>query len=131
MAIKFLSPEYKDALEKLLREDFSKPSSLTTTFCQIIQGCPDGKDRWVLYGVDKGIMSAFDIGEGDAPEATYRVAGPYQVYVDLIHGKTNGKTCLITGKLKLEGNMTRALGLLGAYTRIENNQRSIDTDFDL
>ena len=131
MAIKFLSPEYEEKLRELLKEDFSKPSSLTTTFCQIILGCPDGKDRWVLYGVEKGIMSDFKIGEGEPPEANYRVRGPYQVYVDLIQGKYDGKTSLITGKLKLEGNMTRALGLLGAYTRIEKNQKSIDTDFAL
>ena len=131
MAIKFLSKEYEETLGNLLKEDFSKPSNLTTTFCQRILGCPDGKDRWVLYGVDQGIMAKFEIGEGEAPEAAYRVSGPYQVYVDLIHGKLDGKSCLITRKLKLEGNMTRAISLLGAYTRIEKNQKSIETDFDL
>lgn len=130
MAIQFLSKEYEEKLGELLKEDFSKPSSLTTTFCQIVQGCPDGKERWVLYGVDKGILNHFEIGEGTPPEASYRVRGPYSVYVDLIKGKYDGKTSLITGKLKLEGNMTRALGLLGAYTRIEKNQRSIDTIFE-
>ena len=129
MAIQFLSKEYEAKMTELLKADFSKPSNLSCDFCQIIKGCPDGKDRWVLYGVNKGIMSAFSIGEGEAPAAQYRVRGPYKVYVDLLEGRLDGKASLITKKLALEGSMTKALGLLGAYTRIEKIQKSIETSF--
>lgn len=49
--------------------------------------------------------------------------------MNLIKGKLDGKTSLITKKLQLEGSMAKALGLIGAYTRIEKIQRSIETDF--
>lgn len=129
MAIQFLSKEYEAKMSELLKAEFSKPSNLTCTFCQIVVGCPDGKDRWVLYGVDNGVMSAFSIGEGEAPAASYRVKGPYQIYVDLIEGRLNGKVSIVTKKLVLEGSMVKALGLLGTYTRIEKIQRSIPTTF--
>jgi len=129
MAIQFLSKEYEAKMTELLKAEFSKPSNLSCAFCQIIKGCPDGQDRWVLYGVDKGIMTNFSIGEGEAPAAQYRVRGPYKVYVDLIEGRLDGKTSLITKKLALEGSMAKALGMLGAYTRIEKIQRSIETSF--
>lgn len=129
MAIQFLSKEYEAKMSELLAAEFNKPSNLSCSFCQIIKGCPDGQDKWMLYGVGKGIMTNFSLGEGDAPEAQYRVKGPYKVYVDLIQGRLDGKTSLITKKLQLEGSMAKALGLLGAYTRIEKVQKSIDTSF--
>ena len=131
MAIKFLSKEYEKELHDRLAEEFNKPSKLTCSFCQMIVNCPDGIDRWMLYSVDGGIMTGFSLGDGEAPAAQYRVRGPYEVYVNLIKGKLDGKTSLITKKLQLEGSMAKALGLIGAYTRIEKIQRSIETDFAL
>lgn len=128
MATKFLSKEYETVLREKLMEEFSKPSNLTCTFCQIIHGCPDGKDRYMIYGVDKGVANLFEIGEGEPPAADYRVHGPYQVYADLVKGKQDGKVALVTKKLQLEGSMIKALGLIGAYIRIEKTQRAVDTE---
>lgn len=131
MATKFLSAEWESKMKELLTAEFSTPSGLTTTFTQVVDDCPDGETHFMYYEVIKGILADFyvGVGEDEIPDSKFIARGPHRIFVDLIEGRLDGKAALVTGKLALEGNMAKALGLLGAYGKIEKSQRSIETEF--
>ena len=68
MAVKFLSKEWEEAMQKGLAEEFSTRGMVTTTFVQILTNGPDGKDYWTLTELKKGKYVRYEVGEGQPPE---------------------------------------------------------------
>ncbi len=58
------------------------------------------------------------MGEGDPPQSDFRVTGPYDIFAGLTQGKIKSQRALMSGKLRLKGNMVKALKLASLADRI-------------
>lgn len=71
----------------------------------------------------------YEMGTGEWPEAPFAAFAEYGTFKRVIEGELDGKEGLLTGEFTLEGNMAKAMALLGTYNRLEEVQRSIQTNF--
>ena len=118
--MKFVSEEWFAEHEKLLKAEFSKQNNNSAEVVEVYQNWDEGKSAWVYYKIVNGFIEETRRGEGenDLPKAMFRVFGPYGNYVSVIKGELDPKKGLMTGKFKLEGNMMKAMGMLGIYAKI-------------
>jgi putative sterol carrier protein len=73
--------------------------------------------QWDITGDDGGkwhvILQEDDvkIGEGEAENPSITLTLESQNFMDLVSGKLNGQMAFLTGKLKIQGDMTLAMKL--------------------
>lgn len=128
MAIQFMSKEWETAMQKGLEEEFNTRGMVTTVFVQIITDCPDGIDKWTLFELKKGKYVRYEIGTGEPPEYELAAAGTYEVHKGCVMGTIDGSQCITTGMMKLQGDMVKAMSLLGTYSRLEEVEQSIHAE---
>lgn len=63
-------------------------------------------------------------------EATFRVAAPYGVWVDMLRGTLGANKALMTRKLKVKGNFMKLLKYSDAVLRWVEILRTIPTEFE-
>lgn len=129
MAVKFVSEEWFELMRKGLGERFSKPGKVTTSFCHKVLECPDGTIRWTLIEFENSLIKNYEMGEGEPPKAAFTAYAAYDTFRRVIVGELDGQQALISGQFKLDGNMIKAMKLIGTYNIIESVMRSIDTEF--
>ncbi len=128
--MKFISKEWMDAHEKLLNEEFNKKGRVNVQLVEIYEDCPDGTTRWIYYHLKDGVVEEFKSGEGtELPEATFRSYGKYESYVKIQTGEISPKASLMDGTFTLEGNMMKALAMLGVYNRIQKCKTIPGTEY--
>lgn len=122
--MKFLSDEWMKKYEDLLRKEFSKDGKVNAKLVEIYRNCPDGKTRWISYGLKDGRFEDMRNDVGDkVPEATFILSGKYEDYVKVEKGEINQKTALMNGTFALIGNMIKAVSMIGIYDRVTKCKR--------
>jgi putative sterol carrier protein len=58
------------------------------------------------------------IHEGTAPEAEFRISGEYETFARISRAEMGSRSALMSGKLKLQGNMVKALSLASVVDRM-------------
>lgn len=130
MAMEYLSKDWMVECEKAVKEAFDKKSRVKTHLVEVYEDCPDGIVRWVELKIEGGFLTDFKNGEGeDFPEATFRLYGSREKYVDVLQGRLDPQTALVTGVFTLEGNFLKALSLIGVYKKIIKARQSLDTEY--
>ena len=127
----YLSPEWREAVEKKLQNDI-KPeqmNNLTVSMSNIYKNCPDGKEKYLYFQVDDGRFTKVLLGEGDPPQAEFRVTGDYEVFARISQSQLKSQRALMTGKLKLKGNMVKALKLASIADRMNKVISEIPASF--
>ena len=109
--------------------DPEKMNGITTSMADIYEACPDGKSRWLFVQCDAGKLARFDVGEGEAPEAEFRIIGSYDVFAAISKGELGSQKALMTGKLRLKGNMAKALRLAPLADRINKVLSTIPAQY--
>ena len=127
MAVRFLSPEWADAVKAELNasEEFrTAAANHRATIQQIITSAEGETLYWI-----KIADGAIDLGVGnvDVPDATIKQS--YETAVELANGELNAVTGYMTGRINILGNMGMLLGLQGALAQLAVAMRSIDTDY--
>jgi len=85
--------------------DASKIKGISAVYQFVITG--DG-------GVERSVSiadGAMTVAEGKAEKANITLTMDAANFIDLIAGKLNGQTAFLTGKLKIQGDMTLAMKL--------------------
>lgn len=128
MAVKFLSPEWAEAVKSALNasEEFrTAATNQQATIQQIITTAEGGETMYWIKISD----GAIDLGVGnvEVPEATIKQS--YETAVALANGELNAVTGYMTGKINIMGNMGKLLGLQGALAQLPIAMRSIDTEY--
>lgn len=85
--------------------DPAKAGNMNATFQFDITG--DGGGKW--YAEIAG--GAVKIAEGAADKPTIVLVSSAADWLDLVNGKLSGQTAFLTGKLKIQGDMTLAMKL--------------------
>lgn len=127
MAVKFLSPEWADALTNQLNADdtFRKASAgQRATIQQVIGG--RGGDTYYWIRIDDGTI---DMGVGDADGVDATITQTYDTAVALATNQLSAVTAFMTGKIKVAGNMGLLLGLQGALSQLPAAMSAIDVEY--
>ncbi len=129
--VTYLSHEWREEVEKRLNAEITpaKMKGLTTSVAYVYDGCPGGKDKYLYFKTENGTFAQVLVGEGDPPQAEFRVTGPYNLFADLSQGKVSSQRALMSGKLKLKGNMVKALKLASLADRINKILAKIPTQY--
>ena len=127
MAVKFLSPEWAEAVKTALNADdaFRQASSGKKAVIQQVITAPEGPAHYWIK-IDDG---AIDMGLGDAEGADSTITESYETAVALAKDELSAVTAFMTGKVKIGGNMGLLLGLQGALVRLPVAMSAIDVDY--
>ncbi len=128
---KYLDAEWTAEARRRLEAalDPGKMNGITTSMADIYEACPDGKARWLFVRCEEGRLARFDTGEGEAPEAEFRIVGSYATLAAISRGELGAQKALMTGKLRLKGNMAKALRLAPLADRINKVLATIPAEY--
>jgi len=59
-----------------------------------------------------------ETGAGEPPQAEFRILGDYETFAKISRAELGAQKALMTGKLKLKGNLARALKLASVSDRL-------------
>lgn len=125
--MKLLSEEWFDAMvTKAKTEYFNKPNRMNFTYCEVYENCPgDEETVWTFFEMIDGMVGKTEIGYGedDIPEATYRCFGDYEDYVRVLKGELDPNMGIVKGIFTLEGNLMKAMTMLGSYNNLTKSKR--------
>lgn len=129
--MRYLSKPWRDAgLERLQKEiDPERMHKVTTSMADIYEGGPNGKDLFLYLRCVDGRVTEFETGEVPAPEAEFIIRGPYEVFSAITRGELSSTRALMTGKLRLKGNMAKAVRLAPLADRVNKILATIPTDY--
>jgi len=116
----YLSPEWAAEAHRRLKEELTpeKMKFVTSSMVTFYKNCPDGKDRALFYRFVDGVCSELAITVGEPPEAEFRITGDYETFARISRAELGSRAALMNGKLKLQGNMVKALSLSAVVDRM-------------
>ncbi len=127
MKYQYVSDEWIIETGRLLKEAFATPSRVSTQLVEVYKNCPDGKTKWIQMELEKGILSIYNFGEGNAPDSKYKILGDYEEYVNVASGNTDPEAALMKGSFDFEGNLVTGLTLIGIYKKMLKIRQELDT----
>lgn len=129
--VKYLSEEWRTEVEKRLREQLTpeKMNGVTSSMNNRYKNCPGGEDKFFFVSFKGGSIEQVLVGEGDGPKAEYYITGDYEVFAKISRAELGSQKALMSGKLKLKGNMVKALKLASLCDRLNKVIATIDTEF--
>jgi putative sterol carrier protein len=127
VAVKFLSPEWAEALKAALNanEDFRKAATGQKATIQQVITTADGETHYWIRIEDGSI----DLGVGDAEGADATINQSYETAVALARSELSAVTAYMIGKIKIAGNMGLLLGLQGALAQLPPAMATIETQY--
>jgi len=127
----YLSPEWRDEAEKRLSEQLppERMNFITSSMTNIYKNCPDGKERFLHFNFEKGKLKDLLVGEGEPPKAEFLITGNYEIFAKVTTTELGSQRALMTGKLKLKGNMVKALKLAAVSDRVQKVLSSIPAEY--
>ena len=129
--VKYLSPEWRDEVEKRLKSEITpeKMNNITISSSYIYQNCPDGREPYLLFKYVDGRLTELTLGEGECPEVNFKIYGEYDTISKITRGELGSLKALMTGKLKLKGNMVKALKLASIADKVNKVLSTIPADY--
>ena len=131
-SFQYLSPEWtQEAMRRLQAElTAEKMKYVTSSMVTHYKHCPDGKDRSLYYKFVNGVVAELSLLEGKPPKAEFVISGDYEVFARISRAELGARSALMSGKLRLQGNMVKALGLSAVVDRMNKVLASIPTDYE-
>jgi len=127
----YLGREWRDEAETRLKTELSpeKMNHITSSMANIYKNCPDGKERFLYFKYEEGTLTEILVGEGEPPKAEFRITGDYQTFARVTRTELSSQKALMTGKLKLKGNMVKALKLAAVSDRVQKVLSAIPAEY--
>jgi putative sterol carrier protein len=118
--LQYLSPEWAAEAQRRLREQLTPETMkfVTSSMLTIYQHCPDGKERALYYNIRDGAFQEVSVREGEMPEAEFIISGDYDTFARISRAELGSRSALMGGKLRLKGNMVKALSLASIVDRL-------------
>lgn len=128
---KYLSSEWTQEAFRRLRAELTpeQMKHVTSSMLTINLNCPDGQTRAVYYKFVDGVIDELSICTGDLPEAEFSITGDYQVFASISRAELGARAALMSGRLKLKGNLVKALSLASIVDRLNKVLATIPTDY--
>jgi len=128
---KYLSQEWAQEAFRRLQAELSaeKMKYVTSSMLTVYTNCPDGKQRALYYRFVNGAIDDVSVREGEPPEAEFRIIGDYETFARISRAEIGSRGALMSGKLKLQGNMVKALSLASVVDRMNKVLATIPTEY--
>lgn len=127
----YLSPEWAAEAQKRLGTELppEKMNNITTSMSNIYRNCPDRKDRYFFVQAENGVVTKVEVGDGEPPKAEFMITGDYDTFAKISSAQMSSQRALMTGKLKVRGNMAKALKLAAVADRLNKVLSQIPTNY--
>lgn len=129
--VTYLSSQWRDEVANRLKSELSpeKMKFITTSVAYIYTNCPQGPDRYLFFKCDEGEVTEVLVDEGRPPSAEFTITGDYDLFAKITQGTIKSHRALMGGKLKLKGNMVKALKLASLADRLNTIMAQIPTTY--
>jgi putative sterol carrier protein len=129
--VQYISSEWAVEAQERLRKELTpeKMKHLTSSMVTVYRSCPDGKRHAVYYGISEGVVAEVSVWEESWPEAEFVITGDYETLAQISKAELKSRKALMTGKLKLEGNLVKALSLAVVVDRLNEVLADIPTEY--
>ena len=130
-ALKYLSPEWTAEAAKRLRAQLTPESmkNLTSSMITLYHHCPDGKERALYYKIENGVFTDISVREAPMPQAEFVISGDYETFAKISRAEIGSRSALMNGKLRLTGNMVKALSLASIVDRFNKILSEIPCEY--
>jgi putative sterol carrier protein len=130
-ALKYLSPEWAAEAAKRLRAQLTPESmkNLTSSMITLYHNCPDGKERALYYKIENGVFTDISVREAPMPQAEFVISGDYETFSKISRAEIGSRSALMNGKLRLTGNMVKALSLASIVDRFNKILSEIPCEY--
>lgn len=130
-ALKYLSPEWTAEAEKRLRSQLTPESmkNLTSSMLTVYKNCPDGQERALYYKIENGVFTDISVRQEPLPEAEFIISGDYETFAKISRAELGSRSALMSGKLRLTGNMVKALSLASIVDRFNKILSEISCEY--
>ncbi|MBP9676752.1 MAG: SCP2 sterol-binding domain-containing protein [Anaerolineaceae bacterium] len=129
--LKFLSTEWVEKTEKILREKITPQSTnnATLSIALTVENLPDKQEKTLVFETDKGNLKTFKLAEAGEIKTEFVLSGDYHSFEKLFKGELDPKAAIMSGALKFKGNMLKALGILPSLEPFLGVLSKIPTSF--
>ncbi|MCX6561500.1 MAG: SCP2 sterol-binding domain-containing protein [Candidatus Aminicenantes bacterium] len=127
----YLSEEWRAEAERRLKAELT-PEQLNRTnasMSNVHLDCPGGGTKYVLFRFKDGALTTLAIGPGEPPEAEFHLTGSYEVMVKILRAELGAKKALMSGQIKLKGNMFKAMQLASVAEKVDKILSGIPTEY--
>jgi putative sterol carrier protein len=127
----YVSPEWAQEAYRRLREELTpdRMKFVTSSMLTLYENCPDGKDRALYYRFVEGVIEEVSLHEGEMPQAEFIISGDYETFARISRAELGSRSALMGGKLRLRGNMVKALSLSAVVDRMNKVLATIPTEY--
>ncbi len=118
--LQYLTEEWRAEAEKRLKAELTpeKMNHITSSMSNIYLDCPGGGSKFLLFRFENGALAEIALGTGEPPQAEFQISGTYEVFAQISRAELGAQKALMTGKLRLKGNMIKALKLAAIADRL-------------
>jgi len=129
--LQYLSPDWAFEAQKRLREQLTPEimKYVTSSMVTVYSHCPDGNDRALFYKIVDGVFQEVSVSIGDIPNAEFIITGDYDTFAKISRAELGSRSALMGGKLKLKGNMVKALSLASIVDRLNKVLSEIPCEY--
>lgn len=124
----YLTEQWATELTKALNEDSRMPGLIAGQDAMLqmnVSGGPQG-DCSFYYLFEDG-QATVALGEGDGPDVTGTL--DYEDAAKIARGELNGQSAVMTGKMKMQGNMGKIMSLGKALDQMTVVQNTLDVQY--
>ena len=116
----YLSEEWRAEAERRLKAELTpeRMNRITSSMSNVYLDCPGGGSKSLLFRFADGALTELGLGAGEPPEAEFHITGAYDVFARISRAELGAQKALMTGQLKLKGNMIKALKLAAIADRL-------------
>ncbi|MEE9911839.1 MAG: SCP2 sterol-binding domain-containing protein [Deltaproteobacteria bacterium] len=127
----YLEPAWRDEALKRLQAELppEKMNNVSTSMSNIYKNCPGGEEKFLFVECKEGKVTRVETGAGEPPQAEFRIIGDYETFARISRAELGSQKALMTGKLKLKGNLARALKLAAVADRLNKVLSRIPTRY--
>ncbi len=134
-AVRYLSPEWQRLCEEAVNRDeaFAKlAGGLSMELNNVIEQCPDGQTRFLLWRFEKGRLRETSVGlieEMGDRKPSFTTSASYDTFMKINTAKTSIEAAVMNGLLRFEGDLTEMMQYAEALNRFTEVRRTIPTEY--
>ena len=128
MTVRFLSPEWAQAVQEALNTDPGFQNAIGSADLGLqfnVSDAPDGEVAYYLAASDGS--TELSLGQLNEPDVTLNQT--YGTASAIAQGDLNAQTAFMTGKLKVQGNLAKLMMHQAAIAQWQNATKDIDVQY--
>jgi putative sterol carrier protein len=133
--LEYLSQEWMEAVIELVKERLTaeEMKHVSSSMVNIVENCPDGKRRYMYFQFEDGLLAEGLVGTDDDEVASkkpeFRIIGDYDTFAKISKAELGARSALMRNKIKLKGNMVKALRLSSVVDKLNKIIAQVPTKF--